>query len=85
VAVQDLVGPAWPHPFSDERAPKGRRAGALWRLRREVRSAKLRLLAPSRRASRAHMPRRIFIALALGWAFAIAMLLAAVLAIRWLG
>jgi hypothetical protein len=35
--------------------------------------------------ARAHMPRMAFLALAFGWTFAVAALLAVVLALRWLG
>ena len=82
---QELFGQAF--ALSDRRASDdgGRRETARWRVRRAARSDKLRRLAPSRRAARAHMPRRVFVALALGWGLAIVGLLAAILAIRWLG
>jgi hypothetical protein len=35
--------------------------------------------------ARCHMPRRTFLALTFGWTFAVATLLAVVLALRWLG
>lgn len=87
MALQDLVGPAWPHPLGDHGASDDtcRSESLLWQVRRAGHSAKLRRPAPSRRASRAHMPRRIFLAVALGWALATAGLLVAILAIRWFG
>ncbi len=88
MALQDLIGQAWPHPLSDRRATDDgrRRETSLWRVRRADRSAEGRRPSPpSHRASRAHMPRRVFIAVAIGWAAAVATLLAVVLAARWLG
>jgi hypothetical protein len=87
VALPVLAGPAWPHPLSDQGATDDtrRHESLLWQVRREARSEKLRRPAPSRRASRAHMPRRVFLGLALGWALVTVGLLAAILAIRWFG
>jgi hypothetical protein len=90
VALPVLAGPAWPHPLSDQGATDDarRHERLLWQvgmLRREARSEKLRRPAPSRHASRAHMPRRVFLGLALGWALVTVGLLAAILAIRWFG
>ncbi len=88
MALQDFVGQAWPHSLSDQRATgkHRRRETWLWRIRRDSPVADSRRpLPPSHRASRAHMPRRVFLAVAFGWAFAVVALLAAILAIRWLG
>ncbi len=86
MALQDLVGQAWPHSLSDQRATDDgrRREASLWRVGRAG-AARRRPPAPSHHASRAHMPRRVFIAVAIGWAAAVATLLAVVLAARWLG
>jgi hypothetical protein len=85
VALQDLVGRAWPHSSGDHRATgdRRRRETSLWRF--HAGAAAGRRPPPSGRMRHAHMPRRAFLALALGWAFVVAMLLAAVLAFRWLG
>ena len=60
------------------------REAALWRFRRPTGAAIERPRPPSRRMARCHMPRRAFLALACGWSFAVAGLLAVVLALRWL-
>ena len=79
-----LVGQAY--PLGDPRASDDdRRVIALWRVRRAARPEKLRRPAPSRRAARAHMPRRVFVALVVGWVAALAGLLAAILVLRGLG
>jgi hypothetical protein len=81
VAFHDLVGHAWPYLLTDHRAAEGgARATSLWRSRR---GAGTRPLPPSRRMSRAHMPRRAFLALAFGWVSVLAILLCVVLAVRW--
>lgn len=91
MALQDLVGLGWPHPLSDQHATDDvrRHESLLWQVRRDVhrdiRPEKRRRLGPSRRASRAHMPRRVFLAVVLAWGLATAGLLAAILAIRWFG
>jgi hypothetical protein len=85
VALQNVVGRTWPAAVSKERASDDRREAALWQARRAPQPEKLCRPAPSRRAARAHMPRRVFVALALGWGLAVVGLLAAILAIRWLG
>jgi hypothetical protein len=86
MALQDDVGQAWLHSLGDERAPDDgrRREAVLWRVHEE-RSASRRSPAPSRRASRCHMPRRVFVAVALGWVAAVGTLLALVVAARWMG
>jgi hypothetical protein len=85
VALQDLIGQAF--PFSDQRASDhGRREEAShWQVRGAPRTESRRPSAPSRRAARAHMPRRIFLALVFGWVMALAGLLALILRLRGLG
>jgi hypothetical protein len=87
VGLQDFVGQAWPHLPSDPSAADGDigREASLWRFRRATGAAANRPRSPSRRVGRAHMPRRIFLALACGWASAVVILLGAVLVLRWLG
>ena len=82
MALQDLVGQAF--PFTDRRATDdGCRSETVhWLVRGAARSENLRSRAPSRRAARAHMPRRIFLALVCGWAAALAGLLVLILALR---
>jgi len=59
---------------------------SLWRFRRGAGSEPSRRPPPpSGRMRRAHMPRRIFLAVAFGWTLVVASLLAIILAIRWLG
>ncbi|HUI97013.1 MAG TPA: hypothetical protein VLX44_14745 [Xanthobacteraceae bacterium] len=84
MALQDFIGQAY--PFSDRAGDHGRRdETSHWQVRGAARNASRRPPAPSRRAARAHMPRRIFLALVLGWGIALAGLLAIVLALRGLG
>jgi hypothetical protein len=72
--------------YSDLRASDDeRRVSVLWRVRRAARPDKLCRPAPARRAARAHMPRRVFLALVVGWVAALAGLLAAILILRGLG
>ncbi len=75
------------HPW--QRVPHGAGGGLreafLWRFRRPTGAAVERPRPPSRRMARCHMPRGVFLALAFGWTFAVAVLLGAVLVLRWLG
>jgi len=68
-------------PRGDEGAA---REASLWQFRRPSGAAIERPRPPSRRMARCHMPRAAFLALAFGWTFALAALLAVVLALRWL-
>jgi hypothetical protein len=75
-----------------QRLPGGSRGGdgvageaSLWRFHRPTGAALERPRPPSRRMARCHMPRTAFLAITCGWAFAVAALLAVVLALRWLG
>lgn len=94
---QDLDGRCldshvWPHA-SDDRAGGSRASGdirrretSLWRfLHAGGPSVSRRPPPPSGRARRAHMPRRIFVAVAFGWILVLAVLTAVFLAIRWFG
>ena len=85
MALQDLIGQAY--PLSDQRASDdGRREETShWQMRGAPRSESRRPSAPSRRASRAHMPRRMFLALVFGWVIALVGLLALILRLRGLG
>jgi hypothetical protein len=58
---------------------------SLWRFRRPTGAPLERPRPPSRRMARCHMPRTTFLAVAFGWAGAVAVLLAVILALRWLG
>jgi hypothetical protein len=69
-------------PRGEEGAPP---EASLWRFHRPTGAAIERPRPPSRRMARCHMPRRTFLALTFGWTFAVATLLAVVLALRWLG
>ncbi len=85
MALQDLIGQAY--PFSDQRASDAARRDETsdWQVRGAARTEGRRPPAPSRRAARAHMPRRIFLALVLGWVIALAGLLALIAALRGAG
>jgi hypothetical protein len=87
VGLQDFVGQAWPHLLNDPSAADGDIGpeASLWRFRRATGAAVNRPRPPSRRIGRAYMPRRAFLALACGWVSAVAILLVAVLVLRWLG
>jgi hypothetical protein len=88
VALQDFVGHAWPHSLADHRTTDNgrRRETSLWRFRHgDGFQPNRRPPPPSGRMSRAQMPRRVFLAVAFGWALVVASLLAVILAIRWLG
>jgi hypothetical protein len=87
VALQDLLGQAWPYPLSAPRAADEgrRRERSLRSHHRGHGSPDLRPPPPSGRMRAAHMPRRVFLALAFGWGAIIAALLGVILAIRWLG
>lgn len=82
MALQDLIGHAY--LLSDQRASDAARRDetAHWKVRGAPPPASRRLSAPSRRVARAHMPRRIFLALVLGWLFALAGLLTLIIALR---
>jgi hypothetical protein len=84
VALQDLLGQAWTHPARDPRAEDESRwrERSLWS--HEPAPAELdRRPPPSGRLQACHMPRRHFLALALGWGAILAALLGVILAIRW--
>ena len=95
MSLQDLVGHVWSyswggdHAPGDHPSPEGDRGTSLWRFHRETGSTAgrhPRLPSARLRASRTcDMPRRHFIAVACCWAAAVAVLLAVVLAVRWLG
>jgi len=86
VTLQDLVGHAW--PYTPDRTTSGdarRRKTPPWRFDREAGlPVSRRPSPPSGRARRAHMGRRTFLTIVFGWLFAVAMLAAVVVAIRWL-
>ena len=87
MALQDLVGHAWPYG-SDRTATgdAGRRDMSLWRFRRGAGlPVSRRPPPPSGRARRAHMGRRTFLTIVVGWLFVVATLAVAILAIRWSG
>ena len=87
MTLQDLVGHAWPYG-SDRTAigDAGWREMSLWRFRRGAGlPVSRRPPPPSGRARRAHMGRRTFLTIVVGWLLVIAMLAAAILAIRWFG
>ena len=87
MALQDLVGHAWPYA-SDRTATgdAGRREMSLWRFHRGAGlPVSRRPLPPSGRARRAHMGRRTFLTIVVGWLFVVATLAVAILAIRWFG
>ncbi len=76
---------AWQRALGHPQGADGdTREAALWRFRRPTGAAVERPRPPSRRMARAHMPRAAFLGLAFGWAFALAVLLGAVLVLRWL-
>ena len=84
--MEHFVDHAWPRIPGEPRGDDGvAREASLWRFRRPTGAAIERPRPPSRRMSRAHMPRAAFLALACGWTFAVAALLGVVLALRWLG
>ncbi|HEY4922237.1 MAG TPA: hypothetical protein VII40_19200 [Xanthobacteraceae bacterium] len=87
MALQDLLGQAWPHyPLSAPRAADEgrRRERSLWSHHRGHGSPDRRP-PPSGRMRAAHMPRRVFLALVFGRGTIVAALLGVILAIRWLG
>jgi hypothetical protein len=86
VASQDLTGQHWLPSFSDQHPldDNRRRERALWSHQADPVSGQRRA-PPSGRMSSCHMPRRVFLALAIGWGAVVAALLVAVLAMRWLG
>ena len=87
MALQDLVGHAWPYA-SDRTATgdAGRREMSLWRFHRGAGlPVSRRPPPPSGRARRAHMGRRTFLTIVVGWLFVVATLAVAILAIRWSG
>jgi hypothetical protein len=78
----DLPWQRAPGDRGDDGAP---REASLWRFHRPTGAGIERPRPPSRRMARCHMPRRAFLAVAFGWTFALAALLAVVLVLRWLG
>jgi hypothetical protein len=85
VALQDLLGQAW--MLHDPRAEdEGRwRERSLWSHQSEPGAVDRRRPLRSGRMDACHMPRRHFLAIAIGWGAVVAALLAVILAIRWLG
>ena len=84
--MQHFVDHAWQRILGDPRGGDGAaREATLWRFRRPTGAPLERPRPPSRRMARCHMPRAAFLAVALGWSFAVSALLAVVLALRWLG
>ena len=86
MALQDLLDQAWTHAASDPRAEdeSRRRERSLWSHQAEPGPIDRRP-PPSGRMHASHMPRRMFLALALGWGAIVAVLLGVILAIRWFG
>jgi len=86
VALQDLLGHAWLHSGSDPRAADDtrRHERSLWCHSCAPGPADRRP-PPSARMGATHMPRAVFLALALGWGGVLAAVLAVVAAIRWMG
>lgn len=87
MALQDLLAQAWTHPVRDPRAEgeSRRRERSLWSHQVEPGPVDRRPPPPSGRMDACHMPRRHFLAVAIGWGAVVAALLAVILAIRWLG
>jgi hypothetical protein len=86
VGMEHFVDHPWQRVPGEPRGDDGvAREAWLWRFRRPTGAGIERPRPPSRRMARAHMPRMAFLALAFGWTFAVAALLAVVLALRWLG
>ena len=84
--MQHFGDHAWQRFLGDRGAAEGvPREAWLWRFRRPTGAAIERPRPPSRRMARCHMPRTTFLAVACGWTGAVAVLLAVVLALRWLG
>jgi hypothetical protein len=88
--MQHFVDQAWQRVLGEPRADGGparepEREAWLWRFRRASGAAVERPRPPSRRMARAHMPRRAFMVLALGWIVGVATLFGIVLALRWIG
>ncbi len=86
MALQDLIGQAWPHSLADPRAVDDdrRRERSLWRHHPEPGPTGQRPPPRSSRLGDCQMPRRVFLAFALGWGTILALLLGIVLAIRWM-
>jgi hypothetical protein len=87
VASQDLLGQAWLHASGDDGVldESRRRERALWVHQPEPLPADRRRPPPSERMGACHMPRRHFVAVAVGWGALVTALLGVVLALRWLG
>jgi hypothetical protein len=84
--MQHFGDHAWQRILGDRPGGDGvAREATLWRFRRPTGAALERPRPPSRRMARCHMPRTAFLVVAFGWTFAVSALLAAVLALRWLG
>ena len=86
MALQDLLGQEWTHPVRDPRAEdeSRRRERSLWSHQAEPGPVDRRPPRPSGRMDACHMPRRHFLAVAMGWGAVVAALLAVIMAIRWL-
>jgi hypothetical protein len=84
--MHHFVDHAWQRILGDPRGGDGvGREALLWRFRRPTGAPLERPRPPSRRMARCHMPRAAFLAVVFGWTSAIGVLLATVLALRWLG
>jgi hypothetical protein len=84
--MEHFVDHAWRRVSGGPRGDDGvAREAWLWRFRRPTGAAIERPRPPSRRMARCHMPRTAFLAITCGWTFAVAALLAVVLALRLLG
>ena len=86
MALQDLLGQAWLHSGSDPRAADDtrRHERSLWCHPCDPDPADRRP-PPSGRMGASHMPRGVFLALAIGWGVALVVVLGAAIAIRWIG
>ncbi len=81
--MQHVFDHTWQRARGHPQGAEGtEREASLWRFRRPTGAAVERPRPPSRRMAQAHMPRSAFLGLAFGWAFAVAMLLGVVLALR---
>lgn len=87
MALQDLLGQAWTHPHGDPGAVDDdrRREQSLWSHQAEPGAIDRRPPPPSDRMQACHMPRRHFLAVAIGWGAFVAALVGVMLGIRWFG
>lgn len=87
MALQDLLGQAWTHSLGDPRAEDESRwrERSLWTHQAEPGAPDRRPPPRSVRMDACHMPRRHFLAIAIGWGTTVAGLLGVILAIRWFG